>query len=62
MNTRTSRLTRLDRRVVAVLQQHGSLHRAREEPRPQLVIDNPFDLIKLAPFHGASTPSIPVTR
>ena len=42
-----------------MLQQHGSLDRAREEPRPQLVIDNPLDLIKLAPFHGASTPSSP---
>ena len=49
-------LTRLDRRVVAVLQQHGPLHRAREEALPQFVVDNPFDLVKLGPFHGRLHP------
>ena len=49
-------LSRLDRRVVAVLQQHGPLHRAGEETLPQLVIDNPFDLVKLGLFHGGSIP------
>ena len=53
-------LTRFDHRVVAVLQQHGPLHRAGEEALPQLVIDNPLDLIKLAPFHGASIPGYPL--
>ena len=52
-------LTRFDHRVVAVLQQHGPLHRADQETLPQLVIDNPFDLVKLGPFHGASTPLSP---
>ena len=53
-------LTRLDRRVVAVLQQHGPLRRPGEEALPQLVIDNPFDLVELSPFHGGLHPRYPV--
>ena len=49
-------LTRLDRRVVAVLQQHGPLHRAGRKRSLSLVIDNPFDLVKLGPFHGGLHP------
>ena len=52
-------LTRFDRRVVAVLQQHGPLYRADQETLSQLVIDNPFDLVTLGPFHRASTPLSP---
>ena len=52
-------LTRFDHRVVAVLQQHGPFHRADQETLPQFVIDNPFDLVTLGPFHGASTRSVP---
>ena len=37
----------------------GPLHRADQETLPQLVIDYPFDLVKLGPFHGASTPFSP---
>ena len=48
-------LARLDRRVVAVLQQHGPPHRARGETLPHLVVDDPFDHGLLGPFHGAST-------
>ena len=54
-------LARWDRRIVAVLQQHGPLHRAGEETLPQLVIDYPLDLVKLGPFHGASIPDYPLT-
>ncbi len=49
-------LSRLDGRVVAVLQQHGPLHRALAEPLLHSVVDGPFDLILVCPFHGASDP------
>jgi hypothetical protein len=49
-------LARRDRRVVAVLQQLGPLHRANQETLPQLVIDDPFDLVKLAPLHDGLHP------
>ena len=48
-------LARLDRRVVAVLQQHGPLHRPGAETLLHLVVDDPFDHGLLGPFHGAST-------
>ena len=52
-------LARRDRRVVAVLQQHGPPHRARGETLLHLVVDDPFDHGLLGPFHGGLHPSDP---
>ena len=49
-------LPRLDGRVVAVLQHHGPLHRARAEPLLHSAVDDPFEPILVCPFHGASHP------
>ncbi len=48
-------LARLDRRVVAVLQQHGPLHRPGAEALLHLVVDDSFHHGLPGPFHGAST-------
>ena len=49
-------LSRPDRRVIAMVQQHGPLHRSRGEPILYRVVDDPLDLILRCPFHGASHP------
>ena len=48
-------LARLDRRVVAVLQQNGPLHRPGAEALLHLVVDDSFHHGLPGPFHGAST-------
>ena len=39
-----------------MLEQHGAPYRVRGEALPQLVIDDPLDLIQFGPVHGASIP------
>jgi hypothetical protein len=41
----------LDRRVVAVLQQHGPLHDAAAESLSQLTVDGPLDSARLGVVH-----------
>ena len=55
-------LSPFDGRVVAVLQQHGPLHRADAEPLLHLVVDNSFDHGLLGLIHDASARWIPVYR
>jgi hypothetical protein len=47
-------LPRWDGWVVAVLEQRGPLHRAREEPLLHLMVDDSLELLFLRPFHSAS--------